>query len=416
MNKFPEEEAIRPTIFSQKGPGNYTSASVSDLAGKRVLLLFPHMVMRGGALNYMLRLSEQLVKRKATVGILTLQEDKQLHGSLAGTEILNLNGPVTSSIRYWSLFPLWQKKIEGKILNWQPDVLVPQVFPANWWAWMYKKKHGVIPVVWVCPEPSAFIHSRDWIDALRPFWKKYLALLLNPALAYVDTRLSLYADKIVANSQFTAGMIEKTYKRRPDAVAYPGIDSSEFQAGNPDQKQDSIITVAKLSRFKRVDFLLRVFSQLLKQHPNLKYHIVGQGEEEENLQRLAAELKVAENVIFHSSLDNSHLADLLKGAILFLHGSVAEPFGMAPLEALACGTPVIAHRSGGPQEFINDSCGRLIDSLAEEQWEKEINEFLAMLQADPGYFRDVAEHARKFTWSTTLVPALQLIANTVSDR
>lgn len=384
------------------------------LSGKRVLLLFPHMVLPGGALYYMLKLSELLLKRGAVVGILTLQADTRVYGSDSGAEILSIEGPLTNAVAYWLLFPIWQKKLEGLIRNWRPDILVPQVFPANWWAWLYRKKHPVPRTVWICPEPSAFIHSPEWINALRPLWKKYLARTLRPMLASIDLRLNRFADKIVANSRYTASMVERIYHRQADAIAYPGIDLDRFRPDDAVMKQDALITVAKLSRFKRVDFLLRVFSLLLHRHKHLIYHIVGQGEEEEFLRRLAGQLGIADKVIFHGSLDNRQMVVLLRKAKLFLHGSVSEPFGMAPLEAIACNTPVIAHRSGGPPEFINDACGRLLDSLSDKDWCRAIDDYLVMLEADPDYFSKVSEQARKFTWETTLDPALKLIAGEAS--
>jgi len=301
-------------------------------------------------------------------------------------------------------------KINRMIREWHADVLVPQVFPANWWAWLYKRQNGDARIVWVCQEPSAFIHSRNWIEALQPFWKKYLARALNPLLARIDIRLSRFSDRIIANSIFTAGTIERVYSRTADAVAYPAIDFRLFHPGDNVEKEAAIVTVAKLSRFKRVDFLLRVFSLVLKRYPRLVYHIVGRGEDEHELKRLAEELDISAHVIFHGGLDNEQLAALHRRSLLFLHGSVEEPFGMAPLEAIACGTPVIAHRSGGPTEFVTDECGRLIASLDEEKWSEEIGEFLAMLEANPAYFTGVPGNARKFSWESTLSPGVKLIS------
>lgn len=388
-----------------------------SLQGQRVLLLFPHMVFAGGALNYMLKLAELLRDKGATVGILTLQVDVDRYGhALSGVEILTVRGPLTSHLFYWLTFPFWQRKLNREIRNWRPDVLVPQVFPANWWAWLHKRKNRQTPVVWVCQEPSAFIHSRNWIEALQPFWKKYLALALNPVLTVADIRLSRFSDKMVVNSNFTGGMIERIYHRKADAIAYPAIDFSQFSPAPQICKEDLIVTVAKLSRFKRVDFLLQVFSLVLKQHPGLVYHIVGRGEEEENLQNIAKKLNIFDNVRFHPGLDNKQLADLHRRAKLFLHGSIEEPFGMAPLEAIACSTPVIAHRSGGPLEFVNESCGRLMDSLSAEKWSEEITQFLSILDAKPEYFLNVAENAQPFYWESTLSPLLQLIAEAASSH
>jgi len=386
--------------------------TLAGLARRRVLLLFPHMVVAGGALNYMLKLVELLEAGGAVVGILTMQVDRSRYRGMLSdrVELIDLCGPLTSQLAYWVLFPLWQRRINQKIRQWRPDVLMPQVFPANWWAWLFKQKNAGPAVVWVCPEPSAFIHSRDWINALRPFWKRWFARLLNPLLTFADLRLCRQADRIIANSTFTAEAIARIYQRRADAIAYPAIDFRVFHAEGGTERLDALVTVAKLSRFKRVDFLLRVFAKVLQRYPRLVYHIVGRGEEEDMLRQLVANLGIADRVVFHRDMDNAQLAELHRSARLFLHGSVAEPFGMAPLEAIACGTPVIAHNSGGPTEFINTSCGRLIDSVSEDRWCEEITGFLSLLEREPGFFSGVAENARRFSWEKTLQPALRLVA------
>ena len=71
------------------------------LGGKRVLLLFPHMVTPGGALFYTLRLAGQLREQGAVVAILTLQVDRAVLTLPAGVEVISLDGPLTSSLGYW---------------------------------------------------------------------------------------------------------------------------------------------------------------------------------------------------------------------------------------------------------------------------------------------------------------------------
>ena len=379
----------------------------NELAGKRLLILFPHMTMPGGALNYTLKLAEFLSKKGATVAILTLRNDPKYTGC-PGVELLCLDGPVTSSIWYWGLLPFWQMRLNARITEWQPDLLIPQIFPANWWGWLYKRSHPKLKLMWVCHEPSAFIHSPAWIAALRPYWKRWLASALRPLLAAIDMRLSRHTDGLLANSKHTAAMAQKVYDRGADAIIYPGIDMTLFRPGKYKDRA-GIVTVAQLTRFKRIDFLLRVFAQVSEKHDHLVFNIVGRGEHEKSLRALAGELSIASRVIFHGSLDDESLARLYQRSQLFLHGSIEEPFGMAPLEAIASGTPAIAHRSGGPQEVIDLSCGRLIDSLSVEAWSAEVSQLLFTLKRQPEYFDRVSLRAESFAWQNTLAPVVPII-------
>jgi glycosyltransferase involved in cell wall biosynthesis len=396
-------------------PVDTVIAKMTDLAGKRVLLLFPHMVLQGGALAYALKLAEQLLARGATVAILTLRTENRMFRLPTGLEVIAFGGPVTSSLGYWLLFPYWQGRIGRAVTAWRPDVLVPQVFPANWWGWLYKRKYPNIKLVWVCQEPSAFIHSMAWIKALKPWWKSLLARVLRPFLKRVDISLVRCSDRILANSRFTAGEVERVYGRAPDGIAYPGIDFTAFSIVEGTRER-AIITVGRLTRFKRVDFLLEVFKEVLKDHPNLLYHIIGTGEEELALRDHAKNLGVESRVIFHGAITDAVLLELYQRSLLFLHGSIDEPFGMAPLEAIACGTPVVAHRSGGPAEFVTAECGRLVGSLDMADWAGEITRYLDDLGADPGFPARVRECARRFDWPVSLRPAVEVIAGLCAEN
>lgn len=368
----------------------------NTISAKRILILFPHMIVPGGALSYTLKLAELLAQQGATVGILTMRHDPDRFPPPHGVEIIEVDGPLTSSLRYWCLFPFWQSRINAMIDRWQPDLLIPQVFPSNWWGWLHRRRH-VVPLLWICHEPSAFIHSQGWIRALKPWWKSLLAQCLRPLLSRLDRSLVRYSDSIVANSRFTAQEVERIYGIRPAAVAYPPVDTAFF---TPEDgvREEAIVTVAALSKFKRVDFLLRVFARVVQSNPRLVYHIVGTGDEEARLKGLADSLGIRGAVVFHGSLPTDKLRERYQRSLLFLHGGINEPFGIAPLEAIACGTPVVAHNSGGPMEYVSDSCGRLVNGTSEEEWAETVTLFLRQLETTPEYFRTVPKNARSFSW------------------
>lgn len=383
------------------------------IAGRRILILFPHMVVPGGALSYVLKLADFLVQQGATVGIVTMRHDAASFPAPDGVEVLSVSGPLTSSIRYWCLFPFWQKKIERLIDQWRPDILLPQVFPSNWWGWLYRRDHQV-PLLWICHEPSAFIHSDAWIEALKPRWKSLLARVLRPALSHLDRSLSLNTDMVVANSSFTARQVERVYGLGCATVAYPPVDTSFFTPGDR-VREEAILTVAALSKFKRLDVLVRVFARVVKTQPQLVYHVVGTGDEADSLHALAASLGIADKIVFHGAVNQQQLRDLYRRSLLFLHGGIDEPFGMAPLEAIACGTPVIAHNSGGPAEYISDSCGRLMNETGEEEWAEAVTSFLRMIRTNPEYYRSISESARPFSWPNTFKSLNQVLADLLHE-
>lgn len=383
--------------------------TVRNLSGARTLILFPHMVTPGGALNYTLRLAGDLAEQGARVAILALQAKEGAFNVPAGVEVLSVDGPLTSSLRYWLLFPFWRKKIGRAIHGWRPDVLVAQVFPSNWWGWLYKRRHPETPMVWVCHEPSAFIHSAELIAGLRPFWKRWLAKWLQPLLRAIDLSLVSQSDRVVANSHYTAGQFERVYGSKVDGIASPGIDLDLFSLGGG-PREHAIITAAHLVPYKRIDFLLQVFAQLRKQYPDLIFHVVGEGPAAGELRQLANDLGIAASVVFYGKLNHAELAAMNRRMLLFLFAGVNETFGMAPLEAIACGTPVVAHNSGGPREFVKPDCGRLIDSLEVDDWVEVISGYLDRFQRQGVFPEQVRQCALNFDWRQTLRPAVEVIA------
>ncbi len=388
----------------RQGTGN-ASAGNGSLEGKRILILFPHMVQFGGALSYTLQVAKGLRERGSEVGILTMCYSTTIEPP-EDIEVQTLVGPLTSSLFYWALFPYWQWRLHRAIRNWQPDVLLPQVFPANWWGWIYKCLHPNAKLVWVCHEPSAFIHSKAWIKALKPRWKSWLGLILRPLLARIDRTLAQYSDAIVANSQFTAGACRDIYGIEPVGVAYPAVDHAVFHPDPAVTKQPQLVTAAHLSRFKNIDFLLKVFARTQQAHPDLSFVVVGRGEAREELRQLALDLGIADRVTWKENLPATELADLYRSSLLFIHGSRYEPFGMAPLEAISCGTPVLAHASGGPKEFVNETNGALMDTVDETEWSQAIERLLKLNEPLPA---QIARTTASFTWSNTTAAIAQAL-------
>ena len=91
-------------------------ADTPSLAGKKVLLLFPHIVTPGGALFYTLHLAAQLKEAGARVAILTLKASDCEAKVPDGVDVISLNGPLTSSVFYWLFYPYWQGRIDRAIL------------------------------------------------------------------------------------------------------------------------------------------------------------------------------------------------------------------------------------------------------------------------------------------------------------
>ena len=145
-------------------------------------------------------------------------------------------------------------------------------------------------------------------------------------------------DHFVANSRFVASRIEKYYRRKA-SVVYPPVYVHSFEVG--ENKEEFYVTSGRLVSYKRVDLIAAAFEKLRK-----KIIIIGDGPEYKKLSKYSSEY-----VTFLGRVPHARLNQLLGQAKAFVFAGI-EDFGIAPLEAQATGTPVIAFNGGGLCETI----------------------------------------------------------------
>ena len=341
-----------------------------------LIMIHPHFTIPGGAGKVVLELGKRISKTMNVVIIAQIINPEYIK-NYPEIKFESLNGPITSSFKFWIFLPYWRKKtfdIVNKYRQQGEIRLFCSTFPANWIGLPYKKSYPEIKCFWFCQEPSAFIHIKKWRNAIPNRFKRIIANTLAPVLAIYDKRIAHYADKVFVNSSFSQGKTKEVYNIT-GVVIYPGIDVNKFRPINYKNKEDYILTVARLSKFKNVDMLVRAFAKL--KNKKIKLKIVGDGEEKTNLADLAQQLGVSKRVKILSGLSDKEVADSFSKAKIFVLCSKEEPFGMVPVEALASGTMAIADNSGGPKEIIdNNRNGILIEEMNEDKLAKCVDNLL----------------------------------------
>ncbi|MDH4249521.1 MAG: glycosyltransferase [Deltaproteobacteria bacterium] len=154
-----------------------------------------------------------------------------------------------------------------------------------------------------------------------------------------DVRTAKNVTAFMAISNYIAQRIQAVY-HRDSVVVYPPVDTERFEY-HP-QKDDYYILVSRLVPYKLVDLVVAAFTAM----PDRRLVVIGDGPE---MNRVRA--KAGRNVALMGKLDNPALRDLLQRAKAFLIAA-EEDFGISPVEAQACGTPVIAFRRGGAVETV----------------------------------------------------------------
>ncbi|MEH6591038.1 MAG: glycosyltransferase family 4 protein [Halioglobus sp.] len=154
-----------------------------------------------------------------------------------------------------------------------------------------------------------------------------------------DVRTSNGVDKFIAISNFVARRIRKVYRRESDII-YPPVDIERFPLC--EDKQDYFVTASRMVPYKRIDLIVSAFSSM----PDKKLVVIGDGPDFEKIKALAGD-----NVELLGFQSNEVLRDKVKHASAFIFAA-EEDFGIVPLEAQSCGTPVIAYGRGGALETV----------------------------------------------------------------
>lgn len=172
--------------------------------------------------------------------------------------------------------------------------------------------------------------------------KGFKGALTKAILHYIrlwDVRTAHGVDKFIAISKFIQKRIKKVYGREA-TVIYPPVDVDSFTL--EENKEDFYLTVSRMVPYKKIDLIAEAFTEM----GTKKLVIIGDGTD---FQKIKA--KAGKNVELLGYRDFKTVKDYMQRAKAFLFAA-EEDFGIAPVEAQACGTPVIAYGRGGALETI----------------------------------------------------------------
>ena len=186
--------------------------------------------------------------------------------------------------------------------------------------------------------------------------------LIAPRLTRWDREAAARADHVWAISQFVAGRVREAYGREA-RVIYPPVRTGLFRPAAEKKREDEYLVVSALVPYKRVDLAIHAANRLGK-----RLRVVGGGPLLAQMRRLAGP-----TVTVEGWASEARLIELYQSRRALLY-PVEEDFGIVPLEAMACGMPVLALRAGGLLETLPEGvCGGFFDepdaeTLA-EAWE-----------------------------------------------
>lgn len=225
-----------------------------------------------------------------------------------------------------------------------------------------------------------------------------------PSIRQWDYISSQRIDTLIANSKYIARRIKKFWNRDAQVI-YSPVNEERFFPDFSKERKDFYVAFSRLVPYKRIDLAIKAIKGTGK-----KLVVIGSGSEEKKLKQLAANDK---NITFTGRIDDEQLRNYLQTckAMIFC---AEEDFGLAPLEAQACGTPVIAFGRGGACETVKDcQTGVFFENQETDSLKQAIEKFEKLYANNIFNSNKIVEHAKTFNQENFIKEFKEAVNNTI---
>lgn len=221
-------------------------------------------------------------------------------------------------------------------------------------------------------------------------------------------------DRILAVSRNVAAQLEEHLRgaglSTAVQTAYLGVNLETFKPDPDRKKKWDIAFLGRLEPMKSVDLLPEMLSLLVPHIPDLRMLLTGEGTLREQIMREFNDRGLASRVEYQGVVPSGRVIDLIQESRIVLYPSREEPFGLAIVEAMACGVPVISTNRFGPSEIITHlKDGYLIDSIDARTLADAVHELLQnreMREAMARSARNTVENRFDLKHHTKLIEAI----------
>lgn len=294
---------------------------------------------------------------------------------------------------YFNL-PNAYKILANKINNKDYDVVY--VNPCFLTQAPYILRYLQIPSLYSCPEPKREFY--EYIPHVSNSLTYYLTFPFRLPIKNIDCVNARHATRVVTLSKYSQKRIDHIYGIR-SYLNYLGVDKETFKP-NVQKRENIALTIGELSLHKGHDFIIRCMA-LIPESIRPKLVIIGHGGiEKEYLVRLAKEHNIDLDLI--SNISDKELVNWYNKSKIFLYAGIREPFGLVILEALSCGTPVVAVNEGGIGEIITNNKLGVLVRRHEKEFADAIQQvlFKLSLRANRGISPDYIQ--KNWSWDKSV--------------
>lgn len=234
---------------------------------------------------------------------------------------------------------------------------------------------------------------------------------VNQHVYHIEKSGMEQADHIIAVSNFTKNKIIQHYHIPPEkiTVVHNAVDFTNFQSSQDfkiNKKDKVVLFLGRITIQKGPDWFIYLAKRILDYDPNYKFIVVGSGDMEGKIIEKAAELDLADKIIFTGFLRGSELDQIYQMADLYVMPSISEPFGITPLEAMRNNTPCLISKQSGVSEVLHHC-------LKADFWDinKMADQIISILKYPEGYHHlkeNTAQEIKKFNWDEPAQKCLSL--------
>lgn len=299
---------------------------------------------------------------------------------------------------------------------WEKEIGRHEIYHNHLWPTHLLNLH---PMVWYPHEPLRAVNDLRFEQPVTAnSFETKRNVHTYPKAAYDEVDIKAYSayqavisafdktghpDKILANSNYTAGYLSRVYGIENVDVVYPGINADNFFYQQPDE--NVILNVNQLWPHKRVNLVIEAMQYV----ENAQLYIVGRGPEEENLKTQVKKLGLSDRIFFMGAVSNEELAILYARALCVAFAPVREPFGIVAVEAMAAGKPLVAVNEGGFCEAVADGENAFLVDAVPGEFAEKINFLINHKDVATRMGLSGREAVKKFTWQNTADGIMQAL-------
>jgi hypothetical protein len=312
-------------------------------------------------------------------------------------------------------------RINRVLGDWKPDIVHSHSeFTIGFSGTMYCHRTGTPHVM------TRHTMWEDFIMSYVPATPPWLARSIVKTWSRVTYRR---VDSLVVPAEHVRRLIRSYGVKTPVDVITNGVDFGRTERAVPADASERIerilasvegrrvlITVSRIAREKNIDFLLDVVNVLPQTPSQVVLLVVGDGPYRRELQQKVAAAGLSDRILFTGYIGRSEVAALLSRADAFVFASKTETQGLVVLEAMACGTPIVAVKACGVDEMIDGSWGTELVPEDPLLFASRVTELLSDDQLRMSCAARGREASKKWTFETMTERTLILYENLLRAR